>query len=255
MIFSIDTDGLAGAPCAFRSERHMMAESCTKADLINHLAAVHGYRRYLELCSSTTGFQFAQIDRSKLDCHRLMYRCPDQFSDGLEIDFRSSDLDITECLREIGQRQLCYDVMLVDPFHEYEASLRDIAAAFDLVVPGGTIVVHDCLPPSEDLAVSQFIAGPWCGVTYKAYLDFVTARDDLAYYTVDTDFGCGVIRKLSGDLHSPMPPATPEHRDLIERWQRMGNDFEAAFRFFQQNQRSLLKLRTIDEFFQAETDA
>jgi hypothetical protein len=233
----------------------MMAEPCTKADLINHLAAVHGYRRYLELCSSTTGFRFALIDRSKLECHRLMYRCPDQYSDGLEIHFRSSDLDITECLREIGQRQLRYDIVLVDPFHEYESSLRDIAAAFDLILPGGTIVVHDCLPSSEDLAAPQFIPGAWCGVTYKAYLDFVTARDDLAYYTVDTDYGCGVIRKPSGDLPSPMPTATPEHRELIERWQRMVNDFESAFRFFQQNQRGLLKLRTTNEFFQAETDA
>jgi hypothetical protein len=233
----------------------MMAEPCTKADLINHLAAVHGYRRYLELCSITTGFRFTQIDRSKLECHRLMYRCPDQYSDGLDIDFRSSDLDISECLREIGQRQLRYDIMLVDPFHEYETSLRDIVAAFDLVVPGGIIVVHDCLPPSKTLAAPNFIPGAWCGVTYKAYLDFVTARGDLTYYTVDTDFGCGVIRKLSGDLRSPMPPATPKQLGLIKRWQHMGDDFESTFRFFKQNRRNLLKLRTIDEFFQTETGA
>jgi hypothetical protein len=74
----------------------------------------------------------------------------------------SSDLDISECLREIGQRQLRYDIMLVDPFHEYETSLRDIVAAFDLVVPGGIIVVHDCLPPSKTLAAPNFIPGAWC---------------------------------------------------------------------------------------------
>ena len=244
---------ISGRAQRIRMESHIVAE-CTKTDLINHLAAVHGYRRYLELCSHSTGFQFAQIDRTKLECHRLMYRCPDQYADGLDINLRSSDLDISGCLRAIGQRQLCYDIILVDPFHEYEPSLRDIAAAFGLLVPGGTIVVHDCLPPSEALAAPQFIPGLWCGVTYKAYLDFVTARDDLVYYTVDADYGCGVIRKLSGDLRSPTPTA-PEHRDLIEQWRRMGNDFDQAFRFFQKNHRNLLKLRTIDEFFQVETGA
>ena len=94
--------------------RSMVTEPCTKADLVNHLAAVHGYRRYLELCSISTGFRFAEIDRSKLECHRLMYRCPDQHSDGLGIDLRSPGLDISACLREIERRRLRYDVMLVD---------------------------------------------------------------------------------------------------------------------------------------------
>ena len=232
-----------------------MTEPCTKADLINHLAAVHGYRRYLELCSISTGFRFAEIDRSKLECHRLMYRCPDQHSDGLGIDLRSPGLDISACLREIERRRLHYDVMLVDPYHEYETSLRDIAAAFALLVPRGTIVVHDCLPPREAVAAPHFMEGEWCGVTYKAYLDFVTARDDLAYYTVDTDYGCGVIRKLADNRAAPMPPATPQQRELIERWQRLGNDLQSALRFFEQNQRDLLKLKTVDEFLQAETGA
>src|SRR5262249_38161739 len=156
-----------------------------KADLINHLAAVHGYRSYLEICTPSTGLQFARLDRGQLVCHRLMYRCPDDYSDGLDIDFRSGDLDISACLDEIRRRQLSYDIMLVDPFHEYAQSLRDIAAAFGLIVPGGTIVVHDCLPPNELLATPTYIEGSWCGVTYKAYLDFVTPRDDLVYCTVE----------------------------------------------------------------------
>ena len=232
-----------------------MADAYTKAHLINQLAAVHGYRRYLEICSFTTGLRFAEIDRSRLACHRLMYRSPDQHSDLVDVDLRAADFDISACLREIEQQQLRYDIVLVDPFHEYETSLRDLAVAFDLIVPGGTIVVHDCLPPNEAVATPQFIVGDWCGVTYKAYLDFVTTRTDLDYVTVDTDYGCGVIRKLSGDLSSPIAPMTPEHRDLIEQWRRIGNDFKSAFQFFQQYQHDLLKLRTVDEFFRTGTNA
>lgn len=58
------------------------------------------------------------------------------------------------------------------------------------------MVVHDCSPPDEALTSPDFVPGEWCGVTYRAYLDFVLARRDLRYLTVDTDYGCGVVRKL-----------------------------------------------------------
>src|SRR5262245_24777694 len=34
----------------------------------------------------------------------------------------------------------------------------------------------------------------------KAYVDFISQRHDLAVYTVDADYGCGVIRKLADHL-------------------------------------------------------
>ena len=74
----------------------------TKTDLINELAAVHGYRSYLEICTPTTGRLYATVDRDRYTtCHRLMYRCPDKFDDGLPIDFRTSGLDIERHLRVI----------------------------------------------------------------------------------------------------------------------------------------------------------
>src|SRR3954451_1271117 len=136
------------------------SESCNpefgKADIVNHLAAVHGFRHYLEYCSVTTGNMFAKIARTRLLTHRLMYRCPDEHSDGLNIDFRSGDEDVSHCVRQIQEQGLSYDVVLVDPFHEYGTSWRDLEAAFSLIRPGGCLVVHDCLPPDEALAAPQF---------------------------------------------------------------------------------------------------
>ena len=46
---------------------------------------------------------------------------------------------------------------------------------------------------NEGVASPSPIAGEWCGVSYKAFLDFVLDRNDLDYCTVDIDYGCGVI--------------------------------------------------------------
>jgi len=80
-----------------------------------------------------------------------MYRCPDKFDDGLPIDFRSSGLDIERRLRVIRALERKYDVILVDPFHEYETTIRDLREACDLVQPNGTIIVHDCFPTDEKI--------------------------------------------------------------------------------------------------------
>src|SRR5664279_1090533 len=146
----------------------------TKVDLINELSAIHGYRKYLEICTPTTGNMYSAIDRARYPtCHRLMYRCPSGFNNGLPIDFRSSNLDISECVKAVRARELKYDVILVDSFHEYEPSARDLREAVNLLNPAGTIIVHDCFPRDATVAVPEYIDGPWCGVTYKAYLDFV----------------------------------------------------------------------------------
>ena len=222
---------------------------CTKADIANHLADIRGYRSYLEICIPTTGLRYAEVDRSKFDtCHRFMYRCPDHFDDGMSIDFRSADLEIADCIRQIRDQR--YDVILVDPFHAYETSLRDLRLALDLLADGGTVIVHDCDPPSEEVATTQFNAESWAGVTYKAYLDFVTERDDLVYFTVDTDWGCGVIRKKSPFIKQT---AASEGNSLAIQWRRFGDDYQSAFRFLQANKVALLKLITVEEFLNAET--
>ena len=238
----------------------------TKVEIIRHLADTNGYRKYLEICTPTTGVAYANVDRTKFEvCHRLMYRCPDGFDDGMKIDFRSPDLDISKCIGQIKDQNLLYDVMLVDPWHEYETSLRDLKDAFDLIRVGGSIVVHDCLPPNEEVTTPHYIPDGWAGVTYKAYLDFVLARTDLRYFTIDTDWGCGVI----GKLH---PPATPKPNVmtllksifgrtgadvrsqtgtpdvLVESWRKIGNDYVSAYSFLRKNQRELLKTATVDEF-------
>jgi hypothetical protein len=194
-----------------------------------------------------SGGRYDEIDRAKLPtCRRLMYRCPDGFDDGLAIDYRSTTLDISECLTAISAEGRSFDIALVDSRYEFEPSWRDLVEAFRLIRADGMLVVHDCLPPRPEIAVPKYITGEWCGVSYQAYVDFISQRHDLAVYTVDTDYGCGVIRKLA----DPSPEsATAAGSELLGDWPSKRDDPMEAFAFFQAHKKVLLKLITTEEFF------
>ena len=256
---------LLGRPEPFRASAYWK-----KTDIINWLVKTHGYRSYLEICTVGTGGCFREIDGSTLlICHRLMSRCPDDFSDGMTIDFRIAGSDIWDCVQQLKTRQLRYDVILVDPWHEYHPSYRAIEAALELVAERGTIIVHDCLPPTKRCANPTYLPGEWCGVTYKAFIDFVLSRGDITYQTVDVDYGCGIIRKrrFDGDkmfrptmsnigkrLFSALIPrparagSTLERDRLVSEWKRIGNEFSLAFSFLHKNKRALLKLVSVRQF-------
>ncbi len=244
--------------------RQLQAPS-SKMEIVELLANRHGLSRYLELCTPTTGNYYGLLNRRVLTTsHRLLYRCPASFDDGYPIDFRSESSDIRRCVAEIRARGMRYDIILVDPFHEYDTSYRDLSDAFELVEASGFLVVHDCLPPNRDTAAPKYIDGEWCGVTYKAYLDFVCERRDLEYRTIDVDYGCGIIHKLGcrswwAELFETMRTAglatssrrrseQQQHSMLCRQWRALGDDFDRSFDFFDRHKRRLLKLIGPDEF-------
>lgn len=231
----------------------------SKVDIINALADIHGWQSYLEICTTTTGNYYADIDRSRFNiCHRLMYNNPGHFDDSLGIEFHSADLDISACLLQIQAMKQKYDVILIDPWHEYQTSYRDLVAAFNLLKTGGRLVVHDCRPTQLEIASPTYIPGAWCGVTYKAYLDFVTTTPALGYYTIDVDYGCGIIQKLPyfwlSRWKKVMPGIlkTKQYKDLVKKWQQIGDDYRTYFNFFNQHAAILLHLKSYAEFLEIE---
>jgi hypothetical protein len=218
--------------------------SLKKYHIVNALIAGRGYRRYLEICTPITGGQFSRIDRTPLQCcHRLMYRCAADFEDNLEVTFRNAE-DRILCRPDAA---VPYDIVLVDPFHSFECSARDLSLAFELVRPGGMMVVHDCSPAGKEICGPEFHGGCWCGVTYCAYIEFVLCRHDLTYCTVDTDFGCGMIHKVDagrGDIES--------RRRLWELWSQAKEQTDDMFNFFSGHRRELLNLVSVRKFRAAE---
>jgi hypothetical protein len=221
-----------------------------KTDIVNHLGRHHGFKNYLELCTATTGHCYAQIDRSIFETtRRLMYRCLFSFDDGQPIDFRGVGADIDEAMAACADTGVHVDICLVDGFHSYDETMRDLRTAFALLADGGMLVVHDCLPTTRKMASSTYFNGNWCGLAYKAFLDFVLAEPGLDYCTIDCDYGCGIIVKnrtiafANDEASPPMPP-----RDLIEKWQQAGGDYDAIYTQLQRNKKALLRLVSARNF-------
>jgi hypothetical protein len=213
-----------------------------KMDLINIIAKKLKLTNYLEFCTATTGQYYRELNWSRFNtARRLMYNCPVTFNDGLPIDYRSVNFEIEDAIARLLTDRDKIDISLVDPFHTYDCSARDLTSAYDILADGGVLVVHDCLPPNEGLASPTWKVGAWCGETYKAFLDFVLARDDLDYCTVEIDYGCGVIFK-NRKIKTKKPFLPRPDPDLVASWFDIGHCNGAAFQFFMRNHAKLLRL-------------
>ncbi|WP_370322352.1 hypothetical protein [Oricola sp.] len=239
---------MTGGKDMIRSRR---SRKIGKLDIVKILAAAFGYTRYFEITTGMTGGVHAEARRAGFaDCRRLVYRldyCPK--ADGEPIDFMVPGEDTTATVAEIRGQGFEFDIALVDPHHTYACSIRDLKDTYSLIRPGGALVVHDCDPPNAEIASPEFIEGAWCGVTYRAFLDFVRGNDEIDYFTVDADYGCGVIlkrpprhgpRRLRDAIDRALSRATES--ELTSQWFAAGRDDKAAFDFFRSNRRRLLRL-------------
>jgi hypothetical protein len=208
-----------------------------KFDIALMLARKYGFASYLEVVTPTTGGTYGQVDRHQFSTRmRLMYRRPAEFLDGETIDFSTQAESAEDLYLELINSGRRFDLVFLDPFHTYASSLRDIVYALQLVQPGGSVLIHDCDPPREEIAGPEFRPGEWCGVTYLAYLDTVLFDPGLCYATVDADYGCGIISK------KPRREALYSNSDraLASEWRNLQPS--QKFSFFIQHRARLLHL-------------
>lgn len=229
-----------------------------KNDITSMLGRNSGARNYLEVTSTHSGGMFREVDRDYFEsAQRLVYRCAESQSGGhndcLPIDYVIQDSDLSGTIARICQEGPRPEIVLVDAYHSYEESWRDLEVFLDLVPDGGFLVVHDCKPSSKEVSTPTVRRGPWSGVTYAAYLDFVLTRADVDYLTVDCDHGCGVISKAHAlDLPRASRGAFPARPSTTtsQRWlARDRSDFEATWAIFEEMQAELLRLTAPSVFF------
>jgi hypothetical protein len=107
------------------------------------------------------------------------------------------------------------DVCFVDGLHTYEQALRDVLNALAHLKPDGVILMHDCNPTTEVMAMpaasieavgTQNIPGwngEWSGDVWKTIVHLRSLRDDLNVFVLDCDTGVGVVTKGRADRRLP----------------------------------------------------
>lgn len=104
------------------------------------------------------------------------------------------------------------DVAFIDGLHTYEQSLRDVQNCLKYLNNEGIIILHDCNPLSmataypvkksidelNELIKDGEIPGwnyCWNGDVWKTLIHLRIKRKDLEIFTLDLDWGLGIIRK------------------------------------------------------------
>ncbi|MDD4109936.1 MAG: class I SAM-dependent methyltransferase [Clostridia bacterium] len=188
-----------------------------RTDIINHFIKYYNYKKYLEIGVYTNkNFHDIIIDiKHGVDprpcCNDCTYRM-------------TSD----EFFKQIDPF-LKYDIIFIDGLHLTEQVDKDIQNALDHLSENGTIILHDCNPPSEQQQDRNKRYGGWTGDVWKSVAKIRMNHDDLLVYVIDTDYGCGVIQKTN-------------------QKQNMLDSFELTWENFNKNRVNILNLISKEDF-------
>lgn len=165
-----------------------------RTNVINTLINRHGYRSYLEIG--------VRNPRDNFDLVECRYK---EGVDPAVSDPRVHRMTSNEWFDVDGRR---YDIIFIDGDHRYAGACDDL-----LRWPtrcDGHVVVHDCLPKSEDATgdVKPNTGRGWNGNVWKAWVEFRHTRPFLTY-TVDCDHGLGIIDVMR-QAEPPRPQWTGE---------------------------------------------
>jgi hypothetical protein len=160
----------------------------TRTDIINNFIQKFGYKSYLEIGTQNPNGNFNQIDiKNKYSVEPFPHG-------GLSIEDYSFVGTSDEYFDFISP-DTKFDIIFIDGLHHYQQVLKDIENSLNHLSENGTIVCHDCLPTTEKMQERDDHGGEWTGDVWKAIAELRIETIDLDIKVVDTDYGCGIIRR------------------------------------------------------------
>jgi len=150
---------------------------------MNILIERRGYKSYLEI-----GCRFGKTIKG-IKCERRVGVDPEPPRETPDFERHVETSDSYFC-----QSRETFDLIFIDGLHHEEQVLRDVAWAMQRLNSGGTIVMHDCNPKTEQ---AQFVPSPggiaWNGDVWKAIVK-LRMSVGLFVLTLMTDSGLGIVR-------------------------------------------------------------
>jgi len=190
--------------------------SVDKSFIINHLITKFDYKTYLE------------IGTNKGDCFKLINIEHKDGVDPLPGEFTNYNMSSDDFFNQLSF-DFKYDIIFIDGLHRDYQVDKDITNSLIHLSENGTIVCHDMNPLFEILAGEDFIVSTWNGDCWKSFAKLRASREDLEMFTVDTDYGVGIIRK-GKQLLINIP-------DMLD------------YQFLNDNRQYVLNLISTDQFF------
>ncbi len=187
--------GVAGLGQQIDKDYYMENSNTTRIDIINSFMDQRGYKSYLEI-GVQKGKSFSEVR-----CKNKVGVDPDPES-AATIKKTSDDF--------FKENKKKFDVIFIDGLHESHQVIKDIENSLLILNDGGVIVMHDCLPTSKGMQEVPRIQRDWTGDVWRAFLHYRN-RGDLFMCVVDTDFGCGIIKR--GE-QIPLSVTAPDYEDF-----------------------------------------
>ena len=159
-----------------------------RTELINRLIKKYKYKSYLEIGVNTPaqpGYNWVGVE----------IETKHGVDPNVDTTYRvESDTFFNE---HISQK---YDIIFVDGLHLFEQVYKDIVNSLENLNENGVIVVHDCNPITEITQRRLRASDSWHGDVWKSIVKLRMENPNLEISTVDTDEGCGIIRKGKQEL-------------------------------------------------------
>jgi hypothetical protein len=160
----------------------------TRTEIINSLIQKYNYKSYLEIGVNTPsqpGYNWIGV---KIQTKHGV-------DPNVKTTFKMTSDEFFE--KHIAQK---YDIIFVDGLHIFEQVYKDIINSLKNLNDNGIIIVHDCNPVEEITQRRVRASDAWHGDVWKSILKLRIEEENLEVFTVDTDEGCGIIRKGSQEL-------------------------------------------------------
>lgn len=122
-----------------------------------------------------------------------------------------------------------FDLICVDPYHEYKQSIDTFNVLLPLLNENGILISHDCYPPNFMSSYPTYKGGEWCGATYAAFIEIAYQHPEWYYAIINKDYGLGIISKKQIEYVKKITNNTSQ-KIFLDMFK--SNQYEDAYQYF-----------------------